>query len=199
MTSLTKYLIASATVLSATGALGIVARARASTPDDAITLLHPTRSDYSVFDLASTWRDQDGRSVSLASLRGRPRAMAMVYTHCTSTCPLILETLKQLEAKTDSSVAFVLVSIDPARDSVGQLAAYAREHGLSSRWTLLAGDDDAIRELAATLGVNYRRLSADELAHANVITVLDRDGAVVAQQPSWDATDVLAALRAGSR
>jgi len=46
-----------------------------------------------------------------------------------------------------------------------------------------------VRDLAATLGVRYRRLSAEELAHSNAITLLDADGAVVHQQPTLAGTD----------
>jgi len=157
----------------------------------------PTASDaaYSVYDLGSRWRDQTGNEVTLASLRGTPRVVAMIYTHCSATCPMIVDAMKRLEARAPGDAGFVLVSLDPDRDSADRLAAYAREHGLSARWTLLTGTDDAVRDLAAALGTKYRRLSATELAHTNTITVLDASGSVVAQQPSWDADGSLAALR----
>ena len=142
---------------------------------------------YSVYDLGSTWRDQRGAERTLASLRGRPQAVAMVYTHCTSTCPLIIGELRRIAASTTAGI--VLVSLDPERDTAGRLAAYAAEHDLdASRWTLLSGSDGDVRDLAATLGVRYRRLSAQELAHSNAITLLDADGAVVHQQATLAGT-----------
>jgi protein SCO1/2 len=150
---------------------------------------------FSVYDLESQWRDQHGAALRLADLAGRPRALALVYTHCSSTCPMIVETMQRLEAATDSNVGFVLVSLDPSRDSTAQLAAYARTHKLSSRWTLLTGSDDDVRELAALIGVRYDRVSETELAHTNTITILDRTGVIAAQEPSWDAAKALAALR----
>lgn len=153
---------------------------------------------YSVYDLPATWRDQQGAARTLASLRGRPQLVAMVYTHCATTCPLTVATMKRVErAADDAGLGFVLVSLDPARDSSAQLAAFAREHDLASaRWTLLRGDDDAVRELAVALGVRYRRRSPDELAHSNTLTLLDASGAVAWQRAGLGAVDeTVAAVR----
>src|SRR6478672_1957347 len=113
---------------------------------------------FSVYDLRATWHDQRGAPRTLASLRGRPQAIALVYTHCQATCPLIVGQLKRLEAAT--TLGLVLVSLDPERDTADRLAAFAAEHELdAARWTLLRGSDDDVRELAAVLGVRYRRQS----------------------------------------
>jgi protein SCO1 len=158
----------------------------------------PERSDFSVYDLGSRWRDQAGATLSLGGLRGRPRVLAMIYTHCEATCPLTVADLKRIEAATPPAVGFVLVSLDPERDSTGRLAEYATAHGLDrARWTLLTGRDTDVQDLAAALGARYRRRSATELAHSNTLTVLDSTGAVVHQQPGIDNSDeTIRAVRA---
>jgi protein SCO1 len=113
----------------------------------------------------------------------------MIYTHCTAACPLAVGEMRRIAAATDTSVGLVLVTLDPTRDTPAALAAYAREHGLDTpRWTLLAGSDGDIRELAAAIGVRYRALSVNAIAHSNVITLLDADGVVVHQQAGFDGT-----------
>lgn len=158
---------------------------------------------YSVYDLDAEWRDQQGRARTLASLRGRPQLVAMIYTHCATTCPLTVADMKRIErAAGAADVGFLLVSLDPDRDSSARLAAFAREHDLApARWTLLSGRDDAdVRELAAALGVRYRRLSPDELAHSNTLTLLDASGEVAWQRAGpGDDADVVAAVRALQR
>ena len=43
-------------------------------------------------------------------------------------------------------------------DTPERLKAYAEDHGLDpAHWTLYHGDEKAVRELAAALGVRYRR------------------------------------------
>ena len=152
---------------------------------------------FSVYDLGSRWRDASGAERALGSLAGGPRVVAMVYTHCASTCPLSIAAMKRIEAATPPGVGLVLVSLDPERDTPDRLASFARESMLTGpRWTLLAGSDADTRALAAALGVRYRRLSATELAHSNTLTLLDAEGAVVLQRQGLDgADDVLAAAR----
>ncbi len=148
-------------------------------------------SAYSVYDLGgSSWRDQSGARRTLASLGGTPRVLAMIYTHCTSTCPLAVAEMKRIEAATDARVGLVLVSLDPVRDSVASLAAYAALHELdAARWTLLSGASDDVRDLAYTLGIRYRLVSPGELAHSNTLTLLDAAGRVVHQQQGLGERD----------
>jgi len=155
----------------------------------------------SLYDLPATWRDQAGTERTLAELAGRVRVVAMVYTNCAATCPLIIADLKHVEASLPAEqrdeVGFVLVSLDPERDTPGRLAQWAEQTGLDpARWTLLNGDDDAVRELAVALGIRYQTQPDGEVAHTNAITVLDRTGAVVHRQAgqSDDAAVTAAAV-----
>ncbi len=144
---------------------------------------------YSLYELGSTWRDERGEQRALAALGGRPRVIAMVYTHCGASCPITVAEMKRIAASTPAGVGFVLVSLDPERDTPGRLASYAADLALDpARWTLLNGPDDQVRELAALLGVRYRRTSAAELAHSNVLTLVDAAGVVVRQQQGLDGT-----------
>jgi protein SCO1/2 len=149
---------------------------------------------FSVYELPGDWRDQSGAPRSLASLRGAPVLLAMVYTHCTATCPLAVAELKRIAA-IDRRARLVLVSLDPERDDPARLARYARELGLdSARWTLLTGTDTEVRDLAATLGVRFRRVTAEDLAHSNLITLLDSEGRIVGQASGRLDDAVVAAL-----
>lgn len=144
-------------------------------------------ADFSVYDLETRWRDQDGRDRRLASLQGKTQVVAMVYTHCTHTCPAIVAEMKRLEAALPAeeriSVGFVLVSLDPERDDPAQLKRFATSMRLDpAAWTLLAGDGDAVRELAALLGIRYRAETDAQISHSNTYLVLDADGRMVHRQ-----------------
>ena len=152
-------------------------------------------SSYSVYDLGSSWADQRGDTVTLHSLVGKPVVLGLIYTRCASTCPLIVEAMRRMEAQA-ADARLVLVSLDPSHDDAERLATYARVHELDERWTLLSGDADGVQELTALLGARYRRVSATEIAHTNTITVLDANGRIVGQQPSWDTQSALAAVAA---
>lgn len=167
-------------------------------PSTAATATASSTERYSLYDLDRDWRNERGESVRLASLRGRPRVIAMIYTHCSTTCPFTVAEMKRIERESPVNAGFVLVSLDPARDDPARLAMFARERNLDSeRWTLLDGSDDAVRELANLLGVQYRRLSPAELAHSNALTLVDADGVVVYQDAGLDASaEVMTALAA---
>jgi protein SCO1 len=156
-------------------------------------------SGHSIFHLADVWRDQADAERTLAMLRGRPHALTMVYLNCAHACPRLLLDMKRLEAELgDADVGFVLVSIDPQRDTPAQLASFAAGADLDpERWTLLTGGDHGVRGLAALLGIRYRPSGEGEFTHSNVIAVLDADGVVVHRQVGLgeDPAAATAALR----
>ena len=142
----------------------------------------------SLHDLAGRWRDQDGGERTLASTAAPVRVVAMVYASCAHTCPLLVGDMKRLEASLDAArradVRFVIVSLDPERDTPARLREMAEGARLdTTRWTLLTGAEDDVLELAAALDVRYQRQASGEIAHANVLTVLDADGAIVHREP----------------
>lgn len=140
-----------------------------------------TGESLDAFD--STFTDQSGRAVTLASYHGRPMVLAMIYTHCTSACPLLLNSLRRLEtalpAAQRADTWFVLVTLDPAHDSPDTLRAFATSRGLDpARWRLLRGSREATTELAAILGVKVREEGDGAIAHSSNLYLLDRDGVI---------------------
>jgi protein SCO1 len=142
-------------------------------------------ADFSIYHAGSVWTDQHGERRPIADLAGRVQVVGMVYTSCAYACPRMVLDMKRLEDELGrrGDVGFVLVSIDPERDTPARLAEFARGARLDpARWTLLHGDEGDILELAALLGVQYRRMANDEFIHSNLLTVLDRAGQVVHRQ-----------------
>ncbi len=143
----------------------------------------PLASD-SIYQLNSTWTAQDGSTVHLADMRGCIRVVAMVYTTCAHACPMMAQEMKQIKEQlpADSHVAFSFFSFDPERDTPEALRNFATRNILEGAdWSLFTGNPDDIRELAAVLGVNYRKELDGEIAHSNQITALDKEGRIVYQ------------------
>ncbi len=140
----------------------------------------------SIYQLDSAWTTTDGAPVSLAGLRGRHRIVAMFYASCSYACPMLVADLKKIEARlpAGADVVFTLFSFDPERDTPEALRAFARRQAiLKDNWLLLTGAPDHVRELAAVLGIRYRKDADGSIAHSNQITLLDGEGRVVAQLP----------------
>lgn len=145
-------------------------------------------SGTSIYNLTSSWTNQDGKSVMLDSLRGEPVVVAMAYTSCKDICPMIVADMVAIEDRAKqasiTAIRFAFFSLDSAIDTPERLTAYARDHGLDpAHWTLYHGDDKAVRELAAALGVRYRRDASGGFDHSAIITILNAGGTIVAQQP----------------
>lgn len=141
----------------------------------------------SIFNLTSTWTTQDDKQTTLSSFAGRPLVLAMIYTSCQAICPIIVSDMQVIEArlpaKARARTRFVLVTMDPQRDTPAQLGRFAKLHKLDAeRWTLLTGGADDIRELAAVLGMQYRQIEGGDFAHSTLINIFDRDGILRLQQ-----------------
>jgi protein SCO1 len=112
----------------------------------------------------------------------------MFFATCEYACPILLHDMKRIEAalpeELRDEVGFVLITFDAERDTVEALHAYRGRQELSTRnWTLLRGEPEDVRELAALLGISYRRDARGQFAHSNIITLLDREGEIVRQLP----------------
>ena len=59
-----------------------------------------------------------------------------------------------------------------------RLAEHAQRWGLGPRWHLLTGEPPTVRRLLAAFGIQWTGLPDGELAHENVVVLLDRAGRV---------------------
>lgn len=144
-------------------------------------------TDESIYNVQSIWKNRNGDEIALQELRGEVQIVAMVYTHCEYACPRILADMKRIEKELSEeemrSVNFVIVSIDPERDTPQRLSGFAAENDLPPKnWTLLNGDQGDILELSALLGVKYKRISETDFTHSNMLTVLNQEGEIIHQR-----------------
>ncbi|WP_276495950.1 SCO family protein [Pontibacter litorisediminis] len=148
-------------------------------------------SDMSLYQLESEWQTEEGQTIKLADLQGKVQVVAMMYTNCTYTCPRIVADLKRIEegiTKYNNSVGIVLVTMDPANDTPEKLKEFAQENNLDpERWQLLTSDEESIQELAVLLNMKYKKSPNGDIAHSNIISVLNAQGEIVHQQEGLGA------------
>ncbi len=167
-------------------------------PEKTHTAARPT-TEKSLYQLDRTWTNDAGKAVTLASLRGRPVAIAMFFAQCEYACPVIVNDLKRLRASLPEAqragLQIVLVSFDTARDTPAALRAFRARMDLDAGWTLLRGESDAVQDLAMLLGVKFKADARGQFAHSNIITVLNAEGEIVHQVAGLNADLSEAALR----
>ena len=180
-------------------AIGLLSSLAASAADDHDHMSHMHMMQpaaplpgTSIYNLTSSWTNQDGQRVNLDSLRGGPAVIAMGYTSCKDICPMIVADMVAIEDRAKASsmkgIHYAFFSLDSNVDTPERLTTYAKDRGLDlGDWVLFNGDDKAVRELAAALGVRYRRDASGGFDHSALITILDADGRIIAQQPDVTA------------
>lgn len=144
-------------------------------------------SSESLYNLDATWTADVGREVKLQALRGRPQVVALFFTNCEHSCPLIVKDMKAIEAGLPANVRdrvdFLLVSIDPERDTPEALRAFRGKYQLPiEHWSLVRGKAEDVKKLADLLGFRYYPGSNLQYAHSLLITVLNPAGEIVFQQ-----------------
>ena len=169
-----------------------------------LTLAAGSAIEGTIYDLESKWRTQEGIEIALSDLKGNVRVVAMGYSSCQYACPRIIADLKRIEGELRGNeqdpglVSFSFISIDPENDTPQRLKKLERDYHFDpKRWLLLTGEEDGVLELAVALGMKYRKTSAMDFAHSNIITILAPDGRIAYQtsEIGADISKTLTAIR----
>jgi cytochrome oxidase Cu insertion factor (SCO1/SenC/PrrC family) len=128
--------------------------------------------------------DQNGQTVSLASLRGKVVLMTFLDPVCTTDCPLIAAEFKEagvLLGSADKDVDLVAIVANPIYRSVAFTQAFDRQEGLSTvpNWLYLTGSLSQLNQVWRQYGIAAEILPAGAMIdHSDVTFVIDRTGHV---------------------
>jgi cytochrome oxidase Cu insertion factor (SCO1/SenC/PrrC family) len=132
--------------------------------------------------------DQDGRQVSLASLRGRTVLLTFLDPVCTSDCPLIAQEFRAADAMLGSAtrrVTLVAIATNPVYRTAAYTRAFDRQEGLRMpNWRFLTGSLPQLEQAWRNYGVAAEILPAGGMiAHTDVAYVIDAHGHIRAELP----------------
>jgi cytochrome oxidase Cu insertion factor (SCO1/SenC/PrrC family) len=128
--------------------------------------------------------DQHGRTVSLASLRGKVVLLTFLDPVCTSDCPLIAQEFRaagQLLGSAARHVELVAVVANPVYHQVAFTQAFDRQERLTQvpNWLYLTGSVPQLRQVWADYGIAAQILPAGSMiGHPDLAYVIDRSGHV---------------------
>jgi protein SCO1/2 len=127
--------------------------------------------------------DSEARPFSLASLKGKAVLVSFVYTTCNGTCPMTTARLDRVrralqdEGLWGRSVAFVSITLDPARDTPEILARYARAYRADPKsWYFLTGPPDRVAKVIAEWDMWARVDPSGVIDHPSRVFLIDPSG-----------------------
>lgn len=158
-----------------------------SVPATPVSEVAPTAlSSDSLYQLDATFVTDAGQPFLLAELRGRPVVITMFFASCTYACPMLISDMTRVRDALPNDIRdealLVLVTFDVERDTPAALHQFRKERLLNDSWVLLSTDEAGVRELAALLGIKFKREADGQYAHSNLLTVLNREGERVHQR-----------------
>jgi protein SCO1/2 len=150
--------------------------------------------------------DQKGAPFTAADLKGRPSVVFFGFTYCPEICPTtLLDITRWLGTlgRDADKLNVVFVTIDPARDTPGQMATYLTS--FDSRIRGVSGTPAEIDKMAKGFRVYYRRVDTGggdyTMDHSTAVYLLDAKGRFVEpigyQEPADRAVAKLKRLAAG--
>jgi len=136
-----------------------------------------------------------GERVSLHDLPGKIVVVDFFFTHCPSFCPTLTRNMAELQRifhTNDSIVQFISFSVDPERDSVPVLKAYADRFGVQhNNWWMLTGSKDTIYNMAEQ---DFKVAAVDSghnnFVHTDRMVLLDKDRLIRGYYNGEDTTDM---------
>jgi cytochrome oxidase Cu insertion factor (SCO1/SenC/PrrC family) len=146
--------------------------------------------------------DSQGHPFDSSELANKVWVVDFIYTNCPGPCPLMTSKMHRLaqqlkfeqQAKNDSDVRLVSISVDPARDTPAVLNAYAHHFGgPTPQWIFLTGTPDTVHLLAHDVFKVGDIIS--RMDHSTRFMVVDKKGDVRGYYSVFDQDGMQSLLR----
>jgi protein SCO1/2 len=130
--------------------------------------------------------DQNGRTVTNETLKGKPTLIYFGYTFCPDVCPtslLLMETaIDKLGPDAAKKVNLVFITIDPERDTQKLIKDYVSNFGPT--FIGLTGTPEQVAAAARAYRVYFQKVPGKDGApylmdHSSIVYLLDRNGRFV--------------------
>ena len=88
-----------------------------------------------------------GNIFTLTEQKGNVVVLTFLYTSCVDVCPFIAQKLKlshEILENDSLAVTIVVITTDPARDTVQRVRHYSSVQGMTNKWHFLVGNKDEV-------------------------------------------------------
>ena len=133
-----------------------------------------------------TLTNYDDKRVALKQLRGKALAITFIFASCADTCPLLTAKMAGIQNRLGkdfgSKVNFILITVDPDRDTPEVLKRYAGANKANSPgWFFLTGTTAEIRDVAKRYGIYYKKMPRGDIDHTFLTSLVDQSGTIRVQ------------------
>ena len=136
---------------------------------------------YTIPDFEFT--NQDGRIISQRDYAGKIYLVNFFFTTCPSICPAMNYNMLQLQKRFEGFEDFAILShtVDPEKDDVAALKAYAEELGANTqKWNFVTGTKEKLYHIATKYLLNAAEDSLAEggFLHSESFVLIDYEGRI---------------------
>jgi cytochrome oxidase Cu insertion factor (SCO1/SenC/PrrC family) len=128
-------------------------------------------------------RDEHGKPLTLAALRGRPVLITFIDPLCRDYCPLEAQHLGDAVRKADPKPVVVAVSVNTAANTPATFALDRQKWNLPPQWRWGAGSADELAKVWKRYGITVlvtkkkvAGVEVQQVAHTEAAYLVDADG-----------------------
>ncbi len=130
-------------------------------------------------------QNQDGDTVTMRSLRGRPAIVTFLYTTCEDTCPIQAQTIRGSLDQLGHDLPALAVAVDPPRDTADRAKAFLSKQHALGRIDFVLGTRNQLQPLWDGFFIRPQSVTEE---HQPRITLVDANGYQRVGFPASEAT-----------
>ena len=147
--------------------------------DELVATRFPVSREIQTFELV----DHHNQAFDNAALEKRWSFLFFGYTYCPDVCPTTLSVLNSIAQRlqdVDADIRFVMVTVDPERDTPERLAEFVTY--FNGDFLGVTGTDQGLEQLTRQLGILYERVQPEPgseaylMDHTAAVFLFDPDG-----------------------
>jgi protein SCO1/2 len=130
-------------------------------------------------------RDEEGKRVSMRSLRGQPVIVTFLYTHCEDTCPIQAQTVRGALDDLGHDVPALAIAVDPPNDTPRSARKFLAEQRVTGRIAFVLGSEAELRPVWRGFAIQRQTVTEEHNAR---VTLVDARGFQRVGYPGSQAT-----------
>jgi protein SCO1 len=130
-------------------------------------------------------QNQDGETMTMRSLRGRPAIVTFLYTTCENTCPIQAQTIRGALDQLGHDLPAIAIAVDPPRDTAARAKAFLSEQHALGRIDFVLGSRSELKPLWDGFFIRPQAVTEEHQAR---ITLVDARGYQRVGFPGSEAT-----------